>query len=127
MWSSNCDFYGGDFKNQMSRREDCGDICDNNGLCTHFTWLPSLQNGRGLCLLKNIGNNPLTAVRNDALCGYIVRHAASRLFDFHTFGSARWSLNCSFSGNDIGSQKSSSTDCATLCEERGFVICFRIM
>ncbi len=121
MWSSNCDFYGGDFKNQMSRREDCGDLCDKNEVCTHFSWLPPSGYGLGVCLLKNIGDNPLATVNNNVLCGYVVRQSASRLFDFHSFGSARWSLNCGFNGSDVGNQKSSSTDCATLCEERGWV------
>lgn len=72
MWENNCDFYGQDTYSVRAGGERCGDLCANDGGCTHWTW--SNYNG-GTCWLKNGGTSSKNWF-NGAGCGYVVGRAA---------------------------------------------------
>lgn len=72
MWDNNCDFYGQDTYSVRAGGESCGDLCNNDGSCTHWTW--TNYNG-GTCWLKSGGNSG-TNWLSGAACGYVVGRAA---------------------------------------------------
>jgi hypothetical protein len=69
----NCDFKGGDIRNQRSKGEDCGGICESRSDCTHFVWtnyqdgtcwLKGGQASESSAQDKNVGNAVCGLVKN---------------------------------------------------------------
>jgi hypothetical protein len=50
VWAMHCDFLDNDLTNAQTSGEQCGNTCDANLQCTHFTW--TNYNG-GTCWLKS--------------------------------------------------------------------------
>ena len=48
-WAMSCNFTGNDLSNVRSTMEDCGWICAESDLCTHYVWA---QDDGGTCWLK---------------------------------------------------------------------------
>uniref|UniRef100_K3X174 SCP domain-containing protein n=1 Tax=Globisporangium ultimum (strain ATCC 200006 / CBS 805.95 / DAOM BR144) TaxID=431595 RepID=K3X174_GLOUD len=72
MWENNCDFFGNDRYSVPAIPDACGDLCVNDGGCTHWTW--TNWNG-GTCWLKQGAASDKVAVYG-AGCGYAVGRAA---------------------------------------------------
>jgi hypothetical protein len=48
-WSNGCDFPNHDYMNISATRQECGEICFKDCMCTHFVWNMS---SNGTCWLK---------------------------------------------------------------------------
>ncbi|KAF1327889.1 Scp-like extracellular protein, partial [Globisporangium splendens] len=68
MWDNDCDFYGQDTYSVRAIPDVCGDICANDGGCTHWTW--TNYNG-GTCWFKN-GSSATKNTYYGAGCGYVI-------------------------------------------------------
>lgn len=57
-------------KNKKSLREDCGELCLNDGKCTHFTWTKD-----GICWMKtsSVHLRPIEKHGKGLICGWIER------------------------------------------------------
>ncbi|CAH0474983.1 unnamed protein product [Peronospora belbahrii] len=65
IWENNCSFSGNDYRSLMAIRNVCGNVCDSDSQCTHWTW------NLDICLLKT-GAQFVKSVNWTASCGYIV-------------------------------------------------------
>ena len=67
-WAENCDFDSHDLYSTLSNGQDCGGICANDGICTHFVW--TNYNG-GTCWMKH-GTNLQPKQSANSVCGYVL-------------------------------------------------------
>ncbi|XP_035716051.1 uncharacterized protein LOC110860280 [Folsomia candida] len=68
-WAENCDLWGSDIRNFLTKRDNCGHECSLHKDCTHFAWSNALG---GTCWIKR-GTVPNHSIRTDSayICGYV--------------------------------------------------------
>lgn len=70
-WANACEFVGNDLSNVLSTAENCGRLCANTSLCTHFTW--TTFNG-GTCYMKqgSVTKQDAVSTNNSTMiCGIV--------------------------------------------------------
>lgn len=68
MWENDCDLYGQDIYSVAGIPDICGNVCANDGNCSHWSW--SNENG-GTCWLKSGSSNTKTTAWGVG-CGYVI-------------------------------------------------------
>jgi exo-beta-1,3-glucanase (GH17 family) len=73
VWAMGCDFVGNDLTNAKTSGEQCGDTCDQNPQCTHFSWT---NYNDGTCWLKSGPVSKSDAIESNdksIVCGFANR------------------------------------------------------
>lgn len=128
-WALGCDFKGGDFEQIHAQGPQCGQLCDESPICTHFAWN---DHENGTCWLKtgSVSKKDAFPVTNQLFsCGFSyfgrklkkcgVYHNYALKFEFCDLTKLKdnFAYGCEFIGNDIFSKRTINDECKDLCDK----------
>jgi hypothetical protein len=110
-----CDFSNNDLTNVQTSIDQCGNACDSNWQCTHFTW--TNYNG-GTCWLKNGQVSQVNAFQSNdpsTVCGFANRANPSSGINWLQ-GAQVWAMGCDFYNSDLTNVQTSGEQCGNTCD-----------
>lgn len=114
-WSMGCNFEGDNYKNVLSRADDCSGECRIDQQCTHYTW--TNYHGGTCWMRSNDQISKYDAIESNDNGGYIRCGIVSTKIQWKLGPYGPWAMGCDFnSDNDLSIEYSSREECPTLCK-----------